>query len=327
MSASLLDPPPRVSSQTALHMSQQAPRILQSSPTSSLLLSSETPETWTIHENLLLSCLRTGDDKSARLCLDRMTARFGRENERVMALKGMYEEAAAVDKAGLENVLKEYESTLKADPTNMPVRKRRVALLRSMSRPADAIAALVELLDVSPTDAESWAELSDLYASQNMYAQAIYSLEEVLLIMPNAWSIHARMGELLYLSASTSFSNSSDGNTLKGLSESMRRFCRSIELCDDYLRGYYGLKLTTKRLLTLLPEHTKPTSASTDPIFGDLAPPSVSTVQKLHELATSKLAEIVRRGSAKEPGWGGYDEAELVAARELLAKDAQKIER
>lgn len=23
----------------------------------------------------------------------------------------------------------------------------------------------------------------------------------------------------------------------------MRRFCRSIELCDDYLRGYYGLKL------------------------------------------------------------------------------------
>lgn len=27
------------------------------------------------------------------------------------------------------------------------------------------------------------------------------------------------------------------------LAESLRRFCRSIELCDDYLRGYYGLKL------------------------------------------------------------------------------------
>ena len=27
------------------------------------------------------------------------------------------------------------------------------------------------------------------------------------------------------------------------LTEAMRRFCRSIELCDDYLRGYYGLKI------------------------------------------------------------------------------------
>lgn len=29
----------------------------------------------------------------------------------------------------------------------------------------------------------------------------------------------------------------------KYLAEAFRRFCRSIELCDDYLRGYYGLKL------------------------------------------------------------------------------------
>ena len=34
-----------------------------------------------------------------------------------------------------------------------------------------------------------------------------------------------------------------ESNTAKILAESMRRFCRSIELCDDYLRGYYGLKL------------------------------------------------------------------------------------
>ena len=53
------------------------------------------------------------------------------------------------------------------------------------------------------------------------------------------------MGELLYLSATASSPNSSDGSTLKGLSESMRRFCRSIELCDDYFRGYYGLKLVS----------------------------------------------------------------------------------
>lgn len=34
----------------------------------------------------------------------------------------------------------------------------------------------------------------------------------------------------------------SEGNSQKQLAESLKRFCRSIELCDDYLRGYYGLK-------------------------------------------------------------------------------------
>jgi hypothetical protein len=29
----------------------------------------------------------------------------------------------------------------------------------------------------------------------------------------------------------------------KYLGDALRRFCRSIELCDDYLRGYYGLSL------------------------------------------------------------------------------------
>ena len=28
----------------------------------------------------------------------------------------------------------------------------------------------------------------------------------------------------------------------KYLAESLKRFCRSVELCEDYLRGYYGLK-------------------------------------------------------------------------------------
>lgn len=33
-----------------------------------------------------------------------------------------------------------------------------------------------------------------------------------------------------------------EGNPQNYLAESLKRFCRSIELSDDYLRGYYGLK-------------------------------------------------------------------------------------
>jgi len=67
--------------------------------------------------------------------------------------------------------------------------KRRVALLKTLSRPAEAIAALVQLLEMSPTDVEAWAELSDLYLSEALYAQSCFCLEEVLLITPNAWNV------------------------------------------------------------------------------------------------------------------------------------------
>lgn len=69
------------------------------------------------------------------------------------------------------------------------MRKRRVALLRSLKRESDAINALVELLAASPTDIESWAELADLYVSQGLYQQAEFCLEEILLSTPNAWNV------------------------------------------------------------------------------------------------------------------------------------------
>lgn len=67
--------------------------------------------------------------------------------------------------------------------------KRRVALLRSLNRSADAISALIQLLDAVPTDAEAWCELADLYQSQGLGSQAVFSLEEALLIAPNAWNV------------------------------------------------------------------------------------------------------------------------------------------
>jgi len=67
--------------------------------------------------------------------------------------------------------------------------------------------------------------------------------------------------------------------------------------------------------------------ASSDPLGGDLAPPSVATVNKLNELATAKLAEIVRRSASGDKEWDGYSPAEITAARELLDKSTQQVQR
>lgn len=109
----------------ALKLAQRAPEYLeQQSPTGLLdsipfISSSESSDLWMTYEKLMISCLRTGDEKSAHLCLERLIKRFGASNERVMGLRGLYQEACAENNAALEKVLQEYENILSEDPTNM----------------------------------------------------------------------------------------------------------------------------------------------------------------------------------------------------------------
>ena len=55
--------------------------------------------------------------------------------------------------------------------------------------------------------------------------------------------MHARLGEVNYVSALAE--GSSDTKKLTCLASSLTSFCRSVELCDNYLRGFYGLKLVS----------------------------------------------------------------------------------
>jgi hypothetical protein len=55
--------------------------------------------------------------------------------------------------------------------------------------------------------------------------------------------------------------------------------------------------------------------------------PDQATLARLSEVATERLAEIVRRYKAGEPLWQGYNESEIAAAAELLDKTRQTLVR
>jgi ER membrane protein complex subunit 2 len=141
MAPSLLHPPSQLSPAAAMQLAQQAPIVLQSSPSRissnpllALLSASETPDLWLTYENLLLSCLRTGDEATAHQCLERLVSRFGDNNERIMALKGLTQEAAAVDNKGLETVLREYDGILKENDTNIVSLPRTMVCLEDTAK-------------------------------------------------------------------------------------------------------------------------------------------------------------------------------------------------
>jgi hypothetical protein len=54
--------------------------------------------------------------------------------------------------------------------------------------------------------------------------------------------MHAKLGEIIY---STADFKTNAVELSRVISESMRRYLRSVELCDNYLKGYYGLKLVS----------------------------------------------------------------------------------
>lgn len=291
---------------TAMNLSQKASSLLSKSSlkTQSQVLSIvsaiEEPSEWAELEQVFLACLRTGDDESAHLCLERLTTRFGAANHRIMGLRGLYQEAEAKTEEDLRRILQGYNQIIKEDPMNIPIHKRRTALIRSVGMPGDALECLVQFLASFPSDTEAWCELSDLYQQQGLNQQAIFCMEEALLLAPNAWNLHARLGELNYL-ASQSAQEGVAANEMY-LTEAVHRFARSVELCQDYLRGYYGLKLATDKLSSL------PQSKSTDGLASE-------TLQRLNTTAVVKLKHIIEQSPSTA---SGPRRAELIAAQALL---------
>jgi hypothetical protein len=104
--------------------------------------------------------------------------------------------------------------------------------------------------------------------------------------------------------------------------------CSQISILSFVFR-LINKKQTSQHLLVALSQSSSkpPKAQSADATVGDLPPPSVASVEKLRELSTKKLSEIVRRSMGGERGWDGYDQAELIAARELLDRDAQSVQR
>ena len=108
-----------------LHFAQQAPLILNQklhlgeNPLFSFVSKKETFDEYGTIEQLFFSCLQSGDDKSALVCLDQLKLRFASSNERVMGLAGLYEEAVAENQSSLEECLQKYDNLLSENPVNL----------------------------------------------------------------------------------------------------------------------------------------------------------------------------------------------------------------
>jgi hypothetical protein len=92
--------------------------------------------------------------------------------------------------------------------------------------------------------------------------------------------------------------SSQQNDASKQLSEALKRFSRSVELCDDYLRGYYGLKLVGLqdpfRLINLLMMNLRPRPPSSFSVIRRRAPSNLTMMgcrcpTRLHCISSTSL--------------------------------------
>ncbi|KAI1314967.1 ER membrane complex subunit 2 [Mortierella claussenii] len=222
-------------------------------------------DAWLVYEQVAIAALDVGDDVLAHKCIQALDAKFP-GSARVRRLHGMQLEAVGK----LMEAGEIYKAILQEDETNVLAAKRQVMLLRSMGLPSDAIGALVKYLDINYTDFEGWLQLADLYLEELMYSQAAFCMEEVIMLQPQNHIFHLKYAEILY--------------SQENIALALKQFCRVVELCRDHVRGLYGIKLCTSRLLKASP--------SKDPTVT-----SQEDLKAIDLLATERLIAVYGSGN------------------------------
>lgn len=119
-----------------------------------------------------------------------------------------------------------------------------------ISGSAAAIQSLNKYLDTYYNDAEAWQELASLYLSQNLYSQAAFALEELILLAPSNTFFVLQYAEVLA--------------TMDDLPMAYKQYLRVLEMCGTealeldpqqpnrqgpWTRALWGLKSVTTKLI------------------------------------------------------------------------------
>ncbi|MQL98357.1 hypothetical protein Taro_031063, partial [Colocasia esculenta] len=111
-------------------------------------------------------------------------------------LEGMLLEA----KGAWSDAEKAYARLLEENPLDQVIHKRKVAMSKAQGNIAASVEYLNKYLEIFMADYDAWRELAEIYVSQQMYKQAAFCYEELVLSQPTVPLYH-----LAYAEASSSF--------------------------------------------------------------------------------------------------------------------------
>ncbi|KZV54414.1 ER membrane protein complex subunit 2-like [Dorcoceras hygrometricum] len=151
------------------------------------------PEEWTLYEQVCIAAMDCHQLDLSKDCIKVLKKKFP-GSRRVGRLEAMFLEAK-----GLWSEAEEaYTSLLEDNQFDQVVHKRRVAMAKAQGNLSGAIELLNKYLEIFMADHEAWRELAETYVSLQMYKQAAFCYEELILAQPTVPLYHLAYADVLY---------------------------------------------------------------------------------------------------------------------------------
>ncbi|KAK7332885.1 hypothetical protein VNO80_29641 [Phaseolus coccineus] len=148
---------------------------------------------WTLYEQVAVAAMDCHCLDVAKDCTKVLRKRFP-DSKRVGRLEAMLFEA----KGSWELAEKAYASLLEDNPLDQAIHKRRVAMAKAQGNISVAIDWLNKYLETFMADHDAWRELAEIYVSLQMYKQAAFCYEELILSQPTVPLYHLAYADVLY---------------------------------------------------------------------------------------------------------------------------------
>eukprot|EP00244_Chara_vulgaris_P004943 TRINITY_DN19995_c0_g1_i1.p1 TRINITY_DN19995_c0_g1~~TRINITY_DN19995_c0_g1_i1.p1 ORF type:complete len:309 (+),score=50.69 TRINITY_DN19995_c0_g1_i1:559-1485(+) len=148
---------------------------------------------WNVYEQVGVSALDCGDLDACKACYMELAKRFP-GSVRVRRLEGLIFEA----KGFWSTADHLYDELMELAPGNQQLYKRKISIVKAQGNLAEAVEMLNTYLFLFMGDMEAWRELADVYTSLQMYKQAAFCYEELVLSDPQNPLFHLGYADLLY---------------------------------------------------------------------------------------------------------------------------------
>ncbi|XP_050225608.1 uncharacterized protein LOC126675075 [Mercurialis annua] len=231
-------------------------------------------EEWTLYEQVAIAAMDCQSLDVAKDCINVLQKRFP-ESKRVGRLEGMLLEA----KGSWEEAEKAYASLLEDSPLDQVIHKRRISIAKAQGKMPLAIELLNKYLEIFMADADAWRELAEIYVSLQMYKQAAFCYEELILSQPTVPLFHLAYADVLYTLGG-----------LENLQSAKKYFASTIELTGGKnTRALFGVCLCTSAIAQLTKGRNKEERDSPD-----LQLLAIAALEKDYkQRASSKLPVLV----------------------------------
>lgn len=151
------------------------------------------PDVWTLYEQVSIAAMDCQCLDVAKECIKVLQKQFP-ESKRVGRLEGILLEAKGL----WAEAEKAYSSLLEDNPLDPVLHKRRVAIAKAQGNFPTAIEWLNKYLETFMADHDAWRELAEIYVSLQMYKQAAFCYEELILSQPTVPLYHLAYADVLY---------------------------------------------------------------------------------------------------------------------------------